>query len=117
MLDGGRRLCKFITSAVDLLKTPDSANMRNRMIPTVFLTDDNRMMSRGEVRRKICSHSSIESVSNNNRGSLGVDMSLLDNVWVVSPAGGGWDTRDASDAEVRRVDRSVQTVGYVVLLR
>ena len=50
------------------------------MISIIFLTNDNRRISRGEVKRKILSHSSIESDWNNSVGLFEVDMTLRDNV-------------------------------------
>ena len=45
----------------------------------VLLTNDNRKMSRTEVKRRIRSTSSMDSVLNDGGGLFGVDIVLWDN--------------------------------------
>ena len=83
----------------------------------MFLTNDNLRMSRGEERRKIRSHSSIERASKNNGGLLEADMSSWVNI-VGSDSCWTWlePGRNASAVRLNAVDRLIDDQSHLILL-
>ena len=71
VLDRGGCLYEVIESVVDLSgQFLCLANARIRVIFATFLTDNDRRISRAEVKRRICSKSSVGSLSIEDRGSI-----------------------------------------------